>query len=63
MHECPECWSVCFCDLDDSNDCRDNGVCYHNCPPDECDLLDEPDEMDDPEVHSFPAPAEEKEHR
>ena len=35
MHECPECWSICYCDLDDSNDCRDNGECYHQCPPEE----------------------------
>ena len=38
MHECPECWSVCYCDLDDSNDCRDHGECFHVCPPEEEDL-------------------------
>lgn len=40
MHDCPECGSICYCDLDDSNDCRDRddgGVleCFHGCEPEE----------------------------
>ena len=34
MHECPECGQVCYCDLDDSNDCREDDECFHDCPPD-----------------------------
>lgn len=43
MHECPECGQVCYCDLDDSNDCRDDGECFHGCEPED----DEPDYFDD----------------
>jgi hypothetical protein len=35
MHDCPACGQVCYCDLDDSNDCRDDGECFHGCDPDE----------------------------
>lgn len=38
MHECPQCWSICYCDLDDSNDCRDDGECFHACDPEDDDL-------------------------
>ena len=41
MHECPQCWSICYCDLDDSNDCRDRGICYHPCPPEEDEYADD----------------------
>jgi hypothetical protein len=47
MHECPQCWSICFCDLDDSNDCRDNGACYHQCPPEDVDGFSAFDEDDE----------------
>ncbi len=51
MHECPECSQVCYCDLDDSNDCRDDGECFHSCDPyswgdDEPDYLGDDDGSD-----------------
>ena len=55
MHECPQCLQVCYCDMDDSNDCRDaDGTCYHNCDPLD---LDEPDYFeDDPDSADAPTP-------
>jgi hypothetical protein len=66
MHECPQCWQVCYCDLDDSNDCRDDGECFHDCDPgssedDDFEYVDDEDDMtDDPEVHAIPAAADAK---
>ncbi len=48
MHECPECSQVCYCDLDDSNDCREDGECFHNCPPEEEDDYGWPEDDDWP---------------
>lgn len=39
-HECPQCGSACYCDLDDSNDCREDGECFHACEPEEDDGAD-----------------------
>ena len=51
MHDCPECGCICYCDLDDSNDCRDRGRCFHRCDP-------EPDEYEwGAEDDDAPAPA------
>jgi len=37
MHECPQCGFTCYCDFDDSNDCREDGICYHDCDPSDSD--------------------------
>lgn len=46
MHHCDDCGQVCYCDLDDSNDCRDNGECFHECDPEPDEWGGDEDEAD-----------------
>lgn len=41
MHECPYCYDVCYCDLED----------HENDPPDDCSHLCDPEDMGEFDDH------------